>query len=834
MIIYRLIHRDGHFVWVESVRKVLSYDDTGAPLELCSALRDITQRVVAEAALRDSEERYRLLLQSNVAEAFYMLDPDGTVETWNAGAERIKGYTADEIIGRNFAMFFMPEDIAAGEPARLLAIARDTGRFSTEGWRLRKDGSRFLAHVVIDAIRGPTGRLRGFAKLSRDITARRIEEEQRAVIVESAPNGMMVIDEGGIITLANSYVHQIFGYPPGSLVSQPLEVLVPEALRDTHGALRSAFTSGRSDRPMTAGRPFIGRKRDGDAVSIEIMLSPVKTPRGAIVVASLFDVTERTRLAAERAEAEKREREAIEATNASLDHLSRHLAKARDRADQANRAKSRFLAGMSHELRTPLNGILGYARLLHMEGGLNAIQGGRVDAMLGAGKHLLQMISRILDLSEVESDHVELHATAFDVREVAEACLDLIRPPAEAKGLALGIDVAPGTPRALFADETRLRQVLLNLLGNAVKFTGEGAIMLRLRPWADGAELRIEVADTGPGVPAEQRGRLFQEFERLDTDATRAAEGSGLGLSLSARLAGRMGGRLGHEDNPDGGSVFWLALPINTPTVAGPSDQPNAHAAPSLGRILRVLVADDVLMNRDVAAAFLRSAGHEVTCVEGGAEAVAAVAITDFDVILMDVRMPEMDGLEATRRIRTLEGARGGRVPIVALTAQAFTEQVDACREAGMDTHLAKPFDMDELLRVVARAAQPRPDTLGLPAAPPIDLELPVLDTKAFERTAVHLAPEAVVAYLRTIAALGETLLRGLRAADAPTETGETLAEMAHRLAGSAGMFGFERLAAAGRAFERGIESDAADTPALADRLDAATAATCLEILAMT
>ena len=361
------------------------------------------------------------------------------------------------------------------------------------------------------------------------------------------------------------------------------------------------------------------------------------------------------------------------------------------------------------------------------------MQAMRVNTMLEAGKHLLHMITCVLDLSEIESEHIELQVTEFDIREVAETCLDVIHPLAEAKGLVLSFTVASGTPRKLLADVTRLRQVLLNLLGNAVKFTSQGTVAMRLRPSADGSALRIEVADTGPGVPAEQRRRLFQKFERLDTEATRGAEGSGLGLSLSARLADLMEGRLGHEDNPGGGSVFWLELPINTPAtvVTSAADEPDAHSAPSLSRRLRVLVVDDVLMNRDIAGSFLSSAGHEVTCVDGGAEAVAAVASTDFDVVLMDVRMPEMDGLEATRRIRALGGARG-RVPIVAVTAQAFTEQMAACRKAGMDSHLAKPFEIAELLLAVARAAEAgfRPDgelsSAIMPAISLIDPELPI------------------------------------------------------------------------------------------------------------
>jgi CheY-like chemotaxis protein len=254
---------------------------------------------------------------------------------------------------------------------------------------------------------------------------------------------------------------------------------------------------------------------------------------------------------------------------------------------------------------------------------------------------------------------------------------------------------------------------------------------------------------------------------------------------------------------------------------------------------LAVLVVDDNRLNCDVAGSLLRTAGHNVTCVEGGAEAIVAVTSTDFDVVLMDVRMPEMDGLEATRRIRALDGVRG-QVPIVALTAQAFTDQVAKCHEAGMDSHLAKPFTLDTLIATVIRAVRvgrphsetgsPIP-TLAAPAATSrIGADLPVLEPRAFERTTALLSPWTVARYLREISARGEVLLRGLHEPEALTRNGNELAKAAHNLAGSASMFGFERLAAAGLRFERAAQSQASELPALAEALSAAVEATLPEI----
>jgi CheY-like chemotaxis protein len=360
-------------------------------------------------------------------------------------------------------------------------------------------------------------------------------------------------------------------------------------------------------------------------------------------------------------------------------------------------------------LRTPLNGLLGHAQLLRQDRGLGPEPSARVEVMVETGAHLLQVINRVLDLSEIENGHMEMKTAPTDLRSLADACFDLVLPAAGTRQLTLRLTVAPDVPARVMADATRLRQVLDTLLRNAVRFTAQGAVELRIRRAADNAGLlRFEIVDSGPGLSAEQRRRLYHDFDRLDAAALTSIEGVGLGLSIASRLVALMGGRLGHDDNPNGGSVFWVELPL-------PADAPEAavqapHEAESARPLppLRLLVVDDVAMNRDIAEAFLLATGHQVACASSGMEAVLAVAAADFDAVLMDVRMPGMDGLEAARRIRAVPGPRG-QVPLIALTAQAFSDQVAECREAGMHIHLSKPITQaalaDALRRAIDRSA---------------------------------------------------------------------------------------------------------------------------------
>ena len=484
------------------------------------------------------------------------------------------------------------------------------------------------------------------------------------------------------------------------------------------------------------------------------------------------------------------------------------LNRARLAAEQARRAKSRFLAGMSHELRTSLNSILGYSELLSIEGGLNATQIGHVEGMRVAGAHLLKMITSVLDLSEVEAGHVKLCLAPVAVREVAQDCVRLLGPAAAAKGLQLGLCAAEPVPPLIMADATRLRQVLINLVANAVKFTASGAVDIRLKPDGAGTRLLIEVADTGPGIPEARRAELFQDFERLGADADGAVEGTGLGLAISAQLVALMGGRISYRDNPGGGSVFSFDIPMAAlapplrAAAAGPGSSPDAPAQCCARR--RVLVVDDVTVNREIAAAFLRAEGHEVVSVDCGAAAVAAIAHRAFDVVLMDVRMPGMDGLETVRRIRAAPGAGAG-VPILALTGDAFSDRLAECLQAGMTGHLTKPFTQAALLAAVNGAA-----------------ELARRDPASGAGSLAAPSPVVGLAQWRGVLASAESLARKLRSGPDAADYDPDLPDRAHALVGAAGLLGLGPLSEAAYRFERAARQAAPD---LASRRDALSAA---------
>jgi PAS domain S-box-containing protein len=715
-------------------------------------------------------------------------DAKGVIQIFNVGAERMLGYAAADVINTH-----TPADIS--DPlelvARAQALSTELATPITPGFEalvfkasrgiediyeltyIRKDGTRFPAVVSVTALRDAEDAIIGYLLIGTDNTARkRVEEEQKKSdqnlrdqqfytrsLIESNIDAIMTTDPSGIITDVNKQMEALTGCTRDELIGAPFKDCFTDPERAEAGIKQVLATKSVTDYELTA------RARDGKETVVSYNATTFydrgRNLKG--VFAAARDVTDR-----KRAELE--------------------LQQAKSDAESASRMKSDFLASMSHEIRTPMNSIMGIADLL-AKTSLSPEQDKFVQIFRRSGDNLLNLINDILDLSKVEASQLDLEQAGFSLSDHLETVFEMVRPRALDKGLTLTYAVEPGVCNNLVGDPTRLRQVLLNLLGNAIKFTETGNVSLKVTMEGDGCratDLKFLVSDTGIGISPDKLPLVFERFSQADSSTTRRFGGSGLGLTISRRLVELMGGAISAQSAVDKGSVFQFSVPFEVLLVPPEPAATPAGArttAPTTGLPpLRILLAEDSEDNCTIALAYMSQMPWEIDVAVTGAIACDMFTAQQYDVVLMDRRMPVMDGLTATQTIRAWEKANDrAPTPIIALTASALKGDRETCLAAGCTAYLTKPIKQDVLLQAIIHYSEAQTQR-----GPVVIASMP--SAKRGELT-----PQYLKNCRRDLLLMQEALER----ADY-----EALDLLGHNLRGSGGAFGFQGLSDIGTSVE--------------------------------
>jgi len=727
-------------------------------------------------------------------------DAKGVIQIFNVGAERMLGYTAAEVMNK-----ITPADISDPQEviARAKALSVELGTPITPGFEalvfkasrgiediyeltyIRKDGSRFGAVVSVTALRDAQGAIIGYLLIGTDNTARQqVEAEKKKLdqrlrdqqfytrsLIESNIDAIMTTDPSGIITDVNKQMEALTGCTRDELIGAPFKSFFTEPER-AEAAIRLVLSEKKvTDYELTACA------RDGKRTVVSYNATTFydrgRTLQG--VFAAARDVTERKQVEAE-------------------------LKQAKAVAESASRTKSDFLASMSHEIRTPMNAIMGIADLL-AKTPLSPQQDKYVQIFRRNGDNLLNLINDILDLSKVEASQLELEQTGFSLNDLLEKVTEMVAVRAHEKGLVLASDIAPNVATNLVGDPTRLRQVLLNLIGNAIKFTEAGEVSLRVTPDGNAAvptALRFTITDTGVGIPEAKVNGVFERFTQADSSTTRRFGGSGLGLTISKRLVELMGGRIWVESIVGKGSVFSFALPFEvwagTPvraTVAGQTDPESPLPA------LHILLAEDSPDNCTITVAYLADTPYRVEIAETGATACEMFAAGHYDLVLMDRQMPVMDGLTATRAIRAWEQAHDrSPTPIIALTAAALKGDREQCLAAGCTAFLTKPIKQEVLLQAI------REHSVVAPPSPKAEISRQDTLFVALDPRIARAIPRFLDRSRQNVIVMRDALDRG---------EFEVVERLGHSMSGSGTSFGFPIITDIGVALEQSAGSGDTD-----------------------
>jgi len=731
---FKMKRKDGTIFFSEHSVVPLT-DDEGKNMGWVSVVRDITERKKAGDELRMHKNRLQSLFET-MAEGVVLTSLDGQIVQANSAAERILGISLTEIESRNYVTpewetlrpdgtLMPPEEMAGSRAMKEKLPVTDT----VMGVK-RLDGSVSWINVSAAPLINRAGEFEGIVGTFTDITERlRAEKEAQALktqmefILGATKTGLDIIDAKFNIHYIDPEWKKVYGDYAGHKCYQYFmdrntpcpDCGVLKALQTKSIIVTEEVLLKENSRP------------------IQVTTIPFQNDAGEWLVAEVnVDITER-----------KRAEQELQQTNLDLTIAIEQSNKLAELAREANKAKSEFLANMSHEIRTPLNGVIGMTGLL-LDMDLNAEQHEYAQIAHISGEILLSLINDILDLSKIEAHKLELEMLDFDLRSTLREFADLLAIDSHEKRLELVCLVEPEVPSFLRGDPGRLRQILVNLGNNAVKFTKKGKIVIRVSLDCEdkrNATLRFSIRDTGIGIPASRQHILFSPFAQVDGSTTRQYGGSGLGLVISKQLAELMGGRIGLESKEGIGSTFWFtAVFEKQPTRSGSADEKSAKiggeeaiercvAIPTSSENnkcnIRILVAEDNPVNQKVAQVMLKKMGLRADVVANGQEAVNALQTIPYDLVLMDCQMPEIDGFEATRCIR-LEGSKALNpgIPIIAMTALAMQGDREKCIQAGMNDYVAKPVKPEELAEVISRwLAKTTNDNLQIPAKTSIELQ---------------------------------------------------------------------------------------------------------------
>jgi PAS domain S-box-containing protein len=694
--------RNGSWIWF-SLTVSVARDADGSPRAIVAELNDLTERRVAEQqlqrrqaeaeaaalALSESEARYRLLAD-HATDMILRCDRSGMIEFASPSVRRWS-YEPDAVVGQSLFEFLHPDKRAETE-SWFAEVVAGRARASDEQLEVQVragNGDWIWFQGSPAPIKDTAGVVIGIVAVLRDITEAREARERLAdsearyrMIVDKVSDLIVRHDRNGVIEFVSPSVRQL-GFEPEDVIGRNMADFGHPDEQADNLARRAERLRG-VPCPPGVNTQFRVRCADGKWLWFENSPTPIRDETGTIVgvVSTLRDVTARR-------------------------EMENELRRKRVEAEAATVAKSEFLANMSHEIRTPLTGMLGFAGLLENLDGLSPTARKYVDRVVSSGQALLSVVNDILDFTKLDAGRIELDPHPFDPATLVAETLQLVGAEAARKGLSVDKAFQGVLPAVVIADSSRVRQVLLNLLTNAIKFTEAGGVTVTTRYLDENnGRLRISVSDTGVGIPENRLDRLFQRFSQVDGSTARQYGGTGLGLAICKRLTEMMGGQIEVESREGEGSTFWFTLDAPHAELEEAPAEPEQQEPVAEFTAARILVVDDVATNRELVRTMLSPFGYGLVEAASGAEAVAAAMAEPFDLILMDLQMPGMDGLAATRAIRQACDLNRD-TPIVALSANVLPVHLAECAQAGMDDHIAKPIAPRELLTKIVRWTGP-------------------------------------------------------------------------------------------------------------------------------